>query len=301
MNYSKDFSVIIPCREAASFLPGLLASIPDSERVEVIVVDNSEIPMQASDVKSPRSFTLLHSAPQRGAGGARNEGIAQSTGRWLLFADADDYFTPGAFERFYAHLNSDADMVFFAMNGVFRETGITSQRMDHYTRLVANYQNNKDKDSRAEWFLRTQYTSPCGKMVSHDLITRHALRYDEVVASNDKYFSLLSGYYANKIEADEAIVYTATITAGSLTQRREYEVVSSRLKVNLKSNRFLRQHNLSEYQTSVMHWVLLTLKARPTSIMQVLGLLLRYRQNPFVGASHWVKTLRGYRKNVERA
>ena len=292
-----DISVIIPHRNSVQYLPKLLGSIPVSEQIEIIIVDNSPEPIQAQQIRSDRKFTLLYSAPQRGAGGARNVGIEHASGKWLVFADADDFFADNAFERFNDYLDSDAEVVFFSMSGVFQETGEHSKRGDMFTELVQGYLNGKWD----EYDLRLRYSSPCAKMVRKELVDRHHLRYDEVIAGNDRYFSVLSGYYAKKIEAEDTVVYVATVTAGSLTQRHEYEVMYSRLKVLVRCNYFLRQHHLGKYQISIMNWMLHAIKARPTSIFRIIGLLLKYKQSPFIGITGWLKTAWNYRKNTEKA
>lgn len=292
-----DFSVVIPHRNSVQYLPKLLGSIPASDKVEIIIVDNSPTPVQPEDIPSDRRFTLLYSAPERGAGGARNVGIDAAHGRWLLFADADDFFAPDAFQSFYQYVDADAELVCFTMGAIFQQTGEPSRRGQQFTDLVQGYLQGRCDEND----LRLRYSSPCAKMVSKELVDRHHLRYDEVVASNDRYFSVLSGYYARKILAEDTPVYIATVTAGSLTQRQDYDVMYSRLEVLVRCNHFLRQHGLARYQISIMNWLLHTLKARPTSLFRILRLLLRYKQSPFIGFRGWFKTAKTYRQNIERA
>ena len=297
MDYSKDFSVIIPHRNSLSYLTRLLDSIPLSDQIEVILVDNSPVPITRERVSSRRPFTLLHSDPSRGAGGARNEGIDYAQGRWLLFADADDFYTEQAFHQFQSNVDSQADLIFFSVDAIFQDTGQHSVRGDMFTELVQDFLSGKTD----EYQLRLNYSSPWAKMVSHALVDRHRLRFDEVPACNDKFFSMLCGYYAKTIAAVDAVVYMVTVTQGSLTQRTEFTVVYSRLLVNLRFNQFLRQHHLSAYQSSVMNWLLLSAKARPWAIPKLLWDLFRYRQSPFIGSSNWLNTLRNYRRNNEQA
>ena len=92
MTYNKDFSVIVPTwRGAIKYLPRLFDSIPEKEEIEIIVVDNSKDPVSKTEIQSEREITLLHSAPERHAGGSRNDGMAVAKGKWLLFADSDDF------------------------------------------------------------------------------------------------------------------------------------------------------------------------------------------------------------------
>ena len=223
MIYSKDFTVIIPHRNSIRFLPKLFASIPVSDRIEVILVDNSPVPVTKEEIGIDRDYILIYSAPERGAGGARNEGIQYAHGKWLLFADADDFYSADAFDVYYSKFDSDAEIIYTGMGGVYEETGKPSDRGDKYARLVHKYITGEIEEKK----LRLGFASPCCKMVSHDLVKRHQLKYDEVVASNDIYFSLLSGFYAKSIDAVDKITYIATVSRGSLTRRRDLAVVES--------------------------------------------------------------------------
>src|SRR5699024_3202309 len=132
-------------------------------------------------------------------------------GKWLIFVDADDYLPFDAFETFYHKFNSEAELIFFGMGGIYSDTNNPSDRGDNYTQMVRNFIKGRISENE----IRLNFPSPCSKMVSSKLIKRHNLRYDEVVASNDVYFSLLSGYYAEKIDAVDKITYIATVSRGS--------------------------------------------------------------------------------------
>lgn len=286
MTYTKDFSVIIPHRNSLHFLPKLFSSIPVSDKIEVILVDNSPEPItmkQVREVGVERRFALIFSAPSRGAGGARNEGIEHASGKWLLFLDADDFYSESAFDAFYKHLDSSAEMIYFCMGGIYEDTGERSNRGDNYTNLVLDYRDAKIDEMQ----LRLNYSSPCAKMVSHALVDRHNIRYDEVLASNDTYFSMLTGYYATKVDTDPTEVYIATVSRGSLTRRRDFAVVLSRYQVALRFNKFLKDHDLRDRQKSVMVYFY---NARPYGIkalLKMLGLAIKYHQNLFIGANRW--------------
>lgn len=221
-NYSKDFSIIVPVWSGAiRFLPKLFDSIPKKDGIEIIVVDNSKEPVSREDIKSEREIVFLHSAPERHAGGSRNDGIAVAKGKWLIFADADDYFSENAFDVFYKYIDTDAEIVYTCPQGVFEDTNEYSDRGEHYYDLVCNYIDGKVSEED----LRYGFGTPWAKMVSHDLVNREHLKYDEIRASNDIYFSATSGYYARKIKADKSITYYITVNRGSLTRIRDFELM----------------------------------------------------------------------------
>lgn len=293
MFFNKDFSVIVPCwRGAAPFLPKLFASIPEQDNLEIIVVDNSEEPLRREEIKSSRDFVFLHSEHNRHAGGSRNDGIEVAQGKWLIFADADDYFTEDAFSVFNDNVGTDSEIVYTCMGGVFEDTGEPSDRGQYYSRLIKDF----CEGGIEEIILRTRFYSPCCKMVSHELVVREKLRYDEIRAGNDVYFSLTSGYLAKKIKAVDKVTYVATVNKGSLTQRRDYEVIKARLYSKLHCNVFLKKIGCADLQFSIMSNFYECRRYGIKSFLEFIRMVIRYRQNPFVGCGGWIKTFSKMKK-----
>ena len=283
-----EFSIIIPHYNSVDLLPKLLSTIPSSNEIEILVIDNSPVKISKESVKSDKNFKLLYSDPSRGAGGARNVGIEQACGKWLIFADADDYFTEEAFSVFNSFKDSEADLIYTCMGGIYLDTGEPSDRGDYFTNTVRGYLSGDIPETD----LRLKLPSPCCKMVKHDLIQKYSLRYDEVVASNDMFFSMLCGYYAKTIAASDRITYIATVVKGSLTRRRDYPVISSRFRVYLRYNQFLKSHGYGEYQRSVLYFALTLCKFGFSSTIETIKLLIKYHQNPLIGCKNWISTMK---------
>lgn len=293
-SYSKDFSVIVPVwRGAIRYIPKLIESIPQREGIEIIVVDNSKEPVNRKEILSDREFVFLHSSYERHAGGSRNDGIAASHGKWLIFADADDYFTPGAFDIFYSKYDSDAELIFTKPDGIYEDTGEKSTRGDGYSNKVHAYCVGEVSDET----LRYGFYTPWCKMVSHSLIDREGLRYDEIRAGNDIYFSLTSGYYAKKIDAIDVVTYVVTVNRGSLTRSRGYEITKARLYSKLHCNEFMRKHGLSKYQHSVMFALSESRRYGIGKTCEFLRMIIKFHQNPLIGCGRWLGSLKRNKKN----
>jgi glycosyltransferase involved in cell wall biosynthesis len=101
-------SVIIPCYNQAHFLGEAIASVWQSATrdVEVVVVDDGSTDSTAR-VGASFAGTRLISGPNQGLAHARNQGLAESSGRYVVFLDADDRLTRGALDiglaEFAAH------------------------------------------------------------------------------------------------------------------------------------------------------------------------------------------------------
>jgi glycosyltransferase involved in cell wall biosynthesis len=102
---SRDVTVIIPARNAASSIARTLKSVEWQTLApsRVLVVDDGSSDSTTDVVRrfsasSGVNISLLH-AGGRGAGAARNEGLAQVSTPYVAFLDADDIWYPTKLER----------------------------------------------------------------------------------------------------------------------------------------------------------------------------------------------------------
>jgi glycosyltransferase involved in cell wall biosynthesis len=98
-------SIIIPCFDAAGYLPRAIDSVVQQgiAGVEIIVVDDASLDDSVAVAEGlARRHPGIVIIPQKVNGGpaaARNTGLAAATGRLVGFLDADDAWAPGAFAR----------------------------------------------------------------------------------------------------------------------------------------------------------------------------------------------------------
>ncbi len=110
-------SVIVPIYNIEKYLPKCLNSLatqtyPD---VEFILIDDGSTDNSgviADRYEAPR-FRIFHT-DNHGLSAARNFGIEQARGEWLMFVDSDDWVDPGFCKIPYqAAVHDDADLVIF--------------------------------------------------------------------------------------------------------------------------------------------------------------------------------------------
>lgn len=206
-----NYSIVIPYKNIKDLLLRCLHSMPRREDVEVIVVDDGSDPKNACTGSS--FVKVIKTEAGKGAGAARNLGLREAKGKWVLFVDADDYFSSDVLEILDAHLQSESDIVFFNVECVNSDT----LDVVHDTRSKRNffekkYRSEKQKERR----FRYTYTEPWGKMYRRSMLNERGIWFDEVPVCNDFMFSVKSGHYAKKIDFDSRVLYYNTIRVNSI-------------------------------------------------------------------------------------
>ena len=235
-----DLTVIIPHYNDPDALSRLLDSIGCHNSVQIIVVDDGSDrflnELAACRIKYGHVLFLQTAPGKKGAGAARNTGLSQAAGRWLLFADSDDIFLADWLEVVSPYLASDYDAVYFAPVSEKRD-GTPSKRHERYEKLVDNYLSfcygGEEK-------LRGSFTAPWSKLIRASLIDKHRIQFDEVFYSADVMFSAKVGYYAEKITADKTPYYCIIEHDDSMSRTKTGDVYCKRLRIYCQRDAFFR-------------------------------------------------------------
>ena len=243
-----NYSIIIPHYNIPDLLIRCLKSIPIKEDVQVIVVDDNSPDADTylerySELSRPY-LEFIRTTKSGGAGYARNVGLEHARGRWLLFADADDFFVGNMYDIINTHVESDADVIYFRKQAVYSDDiNRKSTRSGYLDRIMDIYLKTGD-----ELPVRTRHHVPWGKMIKKSLIENHRIRFEEIKYSNDILFSVHVGCLAKKIEAIDTVLYVVTSREGSLhsgscTKTDELKI---RAGAAFRYDSFLFQHNMSQ-------------------------------------------------------
>ena len=109
-----NYTFIIPHHNSPELLIRCLDSIPKRPDIEVIVVDdNSQEDKKPFVNREDTQVVLLNKAQSNGAGRARNIGLSMAKGKWLLFADCDDYYVNGFIDVLDRYLDSNYDVIYY--------------------------------------------------------------------------------------------------------------------------------------------------------------------------------------------
>jgi glycosyltransferase involved in cell wall biosynthesis len=135
-------SVIIPCYNHSRYLSKAIGSVLSQDYIhhEIIVVDDGSIDDTRSVAQSYETVKYIYKSNQ-GLSAARNTGIENSTGDFLVFLDADDWLFNDALSTNMHYLNDRPDVAF--VSGAFTDVCMhygyqvkTNIKKDHYLLLL---------------------------------------------------------------------------------------------------------------------------------------------------------------------
>lgn len=281
-----DISVIIPFKNSIETLSRLFDSIPENDNIQIILVENCDVPHTKEELGIKRDFELLNAPSFKYAGGARNQGMLYARGKWIIFADSDDFFDNIAFDIINEYIESKFDLIYFGCNSVFDDTLLPSDRHLMYQGIVDKYINGEIDEMKARLF----HVVPWAKMIKRSLIEDNNIQFDEVIAANDMFFSTQVAFYSKNFHADKRSIYVVTTRKGSLANSWNYNILKSRYEVGLRRNLFLKKHGLSKYQVSIMIYLQKAFKMNFVTFCEFIVMGIKYRQNIFVGICNWFKT-----------
>lgn len=237
-----NYSIIIPYKNCPELLKRCLNSIPNRDDVQVIVIDdNSDNDKKPIIDRGDVEVITLDANQSKGAGRARNVGLTHATGKWLLFADADDYFTeslPGFLDKYAT--DEATDMVFLNAR-MFNENDETLPfRLNN---LINNYLNHY---SNAELTLRYTFWTPWSRMIKRKIVSGNSILFDETMARNDKNFVLECSSKAVSVKVEYEKIYCYFRPSyGSITdKKRNVSILNDMIAITGRTNQIYKGANI---------------------------------------------------------
>jgi len=245
MSRNPTISIVIPHKNSLEKLSRLLASIPEGEFFQTIVIDdNSEPEQNPGLLKSTYKHVEFHinQSGEYNAGSARNIGVRCASGEWLLFADADDYFNTDLLKSVPEIVKelSAFDICYFKVKSIEEVTGLPSIRHTRYNSLADRFLQGDDRE-----LIRYKWAPPWGKLIKKALVDSFNIKFDSVVASNDLIFSLKIGIFAKNIQVIDEVIYFVTKSTDSITARLTPERALARLETLIDYNSIVMDNGIT--------------------------------------------------------
>jgi len=187
-------SIVIPVYNMAASLEACLDTLlaQTCRNTEILLVDdgstdNSWEVCRAQAQRDPR-IRVFHTENQ-GPGPARNYGMAQAKGRYLCFADADDFYRPDAVQLLYDAMRQGGCDMAVAGFSVVNGEGTVRREKIYPDEIIDGEALRRGFDRFAQSDMRYGiHTAPWCKLFDLDLIRRHGLQFPPLRKDEDTAF-----------------------------------------------------------------------------------------------------------------
>ena len=267
-----NFSFIIPHKNCPDLLQRCVDSIPEREDVQIIVVDDNSEEGKKPSLKEHKNLQviLLDMSQSRGAGRARNVGLKHAKGKWLLFSDADDYYTDYLQTLLDKYADDETTDIVYLNACKFDENGNISPH--NTNKLITNYLSNVEG---AEMDLRYNLWTPWSRMVKKSVIDSNFIWFDELPAGNDLMFGLKSSRYSKTLRVEENVIYMYfRPSMGSCTDAARKQMFESRLALRSEMITLYKEVGY-DYKTSLFVIVWDNIRKSKGSVIETVKIYIK--------------------------
>lgn len=215
-------SIIIPIYNKEKYLSRCLASIINQsyQNLEIICINDGSTDNSSDIVKEYQNKDkriILIEQENKGVGTARNKGIEISTGKYILFIDADDALEMNAVETYLQYNNFDFIISGFCevTEKVERKEYVPKKRVlkkEDFTDYICENKNIK-------------FIPPiCGKIFSNEIIKKNQLYFNNFNYGEDTHFIFQYMRNINTILILNKSLYVNYLVENSLSRKKYYNV-----------------------------------------------------------------------------
>lgn len=241
-------SVVIPTYQTASFLPeavrSVLAQTLDARKIEIIVVDDGstdDVPAALAPFgDAVRIVRIAHS----GLPAARNCGIHASSGTYIAFLDADDFWLPRRLDALLALAVVEHDALL--STDLYHETDGARSAMGRYEQLKLLYVFKMSAREQYTEALRANFASYM-QFVPRQLFRRVGL-FDPSLSFGEDYdlwLRFLESGIPMRVVPEPLAVYRY-MRPGAITAEPSVRKAEDRLKVLERRSRDVPKWRLQE-------------------------------------------------------
>ena len=248
----KNYSFIIPHKNSPDLLRRCIYSIPERDDVQIIVVDdNSDEDKKPQIERENVEVVLLDADHSKGAGRARNVGLKRAIGKWLLFADADDYYSDGFINILDGYVSRTVDILYF--NFIYKD-GKTGDILSlHYQKHFVDFDGSKKSLDQVKF----RHNVPWTKMISREYILRNGFLFEETINGNDILFSMTIGRNTDNVLVEKRPLYVYLRNDNSLFNSKDTpQTALCRLTHRIKLNYFYKSIGYPEWRLSIIDRIL---------------------------------------------
>jgi len=216
-----NLSIIIPVYNVSKYIEKCILSVLNNNLehgYEIIVIDDASPDNSVKIVKGMMEIypqIKLFRQENMGLGGARNTGILNAAGEYVMFLDADDYLKENSLKNVINFASENKlDILEYGAIGL-TENGKEVYRNSKFTKNISHgyeYLNNNN-----------YMNSACNKLYAVSFLNKYNLIFQERIFIEDFEFNTRAFYHAKRVQAIENILGCFIQTPNSITRNANSE------------------------------------------------------------------------------
>ena len=216
------FSIIIPAYNAEQFIAATLESVFNQtyKNFEIIVVDDCSTDNTYNILKKYNNIRLFQTPQNMRQGGARNLGLSNSTGEYVVFLDSDDtLYENDSLEKLSNTINQNSypDIIYTGMK-------ISGKRDMTLMPTV----DNCNKEYRLAEYKWANVVTICWK---NSLLQKNMIRFPEKIRYEDVCFNFLGIEKSKTYAIGDFILYNYNNREDSTTTRYTFDQAIDTIKI----------------------------------------------------------------------
>ena len=237
------FSIVIPVYNVEQYIEECLESVVSQRNaeLEIIIVDDgstdhsSQICIQYMTLNSNVKYIKQQNA---GLGAARNTGLSQAHGEYIIFLDSDDYWNENSIIKISNVIKNFTclDIVYFDSDVIYDNNEIKNNK-DYDLRMY--YRKDKIElriyqgvDFFNETYPKCFNVSACMAVYRRKFLIEHGIVFSENILYEDNLFSLQTVLRANYVKYLPEKIYVRRYRSASImTSKIDQESVRSTARI----------------------------------------------------------------------
>ena len=236
----KTLSVVVPVYNSEKYLQRCIDSILSStyQDIELILVDDGSLDKtysKCSEWKTNNSRIILVKKKNQGPSSARNYGIENSKGDYLVFLDSDDFLDSDYLELLSKKIHSEnIDTIFCGYKAIYENGKLAETIIPEYEKSIYAQNEIKDIISRfigysmedfysklnGDYRKKREFSSVWRFCYSTKIIHDNNIRFDESVGfGEDIIFNSLYLAFSKKLMISNITAYNYQYSTNGLVQR----------------------------------------------------------------------------------
>lgn len=230
-----DLSIIIPCYNVEKYLHKCLASISAIQGLsyELVLIndgstDNTD-KLLKEFVENYHGKAILIEKENGGLSDARNVGLENAVGQYIMFLDSDDYICPARLLDIINGMKKDnLDVAFFdykkEIDGILIKDKSSMKRCKKTKSLLESIQGIEYAERVFDKTTNFIHSEACFAIYSRDFLSSHSLQFEKGICHEDTLFFYQMIVNADKVKYYDYDIYVYVIREGSITTDSSKEI-----------------------------------------------------------------------------